>query len=335
MNKELLSRLKGTVTLDDLEDMQFISTGSYALNKIVSNKYDGGIPLGAITQLRGNSSTGKTLFATTILREAQKLGYYTKLLDAENAFSKSFALKLGIDTETLLYSTPETIEDAFDDFEKTILTIRAVDKKTPIVIVLDSLAVLPAKGELIDDKDKEKGKSSFDSTPMDGAIRAKTTGMCLRRSTPIAKKHNVCFVIINQIRSKVGVMYGDPSTLAAGGKSLEYYLAVDLLTKSNKTSDVLKDDAGTPIGIQGEVEVKKNKCSIPFKTCEFKVVFDEGLDKYHGLLQSLLKDNIGIEETGRGRYKYKETNFTTNSFVQTLTDLNNKDMAELRALLGE
>lgn len=335
MNKELLERLKGTVTLNEIGDVKYISTGSYALNKVITGRYDGGVPIGAITQLRGNSSTGKTLFATSILKEAQRLGYYAKLLDAENAFSREFAQKIGIDPDTLLYSTPETIEDAFDDIEKTILAIRAEDKKTPIVITLDSLAVLAAKGELLDVKERDKGKSAYESTPMDGAIRAKTVGTCLRRINPLMKKHDVCLVIINQLRSKVGVMYGNPETNAAGGKSLEYYLAVDLQTKSNKTSDVLRDDKENPLGIEGEVECKKNKCSIPFRKCGFKVVFNDGLDPYFGLLESLISDGIGIEETGRGRYRFKDTSFTKNTFVETVNDLSNKDMQVIRDLLGE
>lgn len=335
MNEDLLKRLKGTVKLTDLSDMQFVPTGSFALNKAISGDYSKGIPLGAITQLRGNSSTGKTLFATSILREAQKLGYYTKILDTENAFSRQFAVQLGVDPDKLLYSAPETVEDAFQDIDQTIQAIRAEDKKTPIVIVLDSIAVLPAASELLDDKEKDKGESAYESTPMDGAIRAKTIGMCLRRLNPKIKQYNVALVIINQIRSKVGVMYGNPDTIAAGGRSLEYYLSVDILTKSNKTSDVLKNDDGVAIGIEGEIEIKKNKCAIPFKECSFKVVFDKGLDPYYGLLESLLKEKIGIEETGKGRYKFKDTNFTKNQFLEVLTDKTNKDMAIIRQMLGD
>lgn len=335
MNQDIIERLKGTITLNDLDDVQYISTGSYPLNKIISGRYTGGVPIGGISQLRGNSSTGKTLFATSILREAQKLGYYTKLLDAENAFSKPFAVSVGINPDELLYSNPETIEDAFDDFEKTVLAIRKEDKKTPIVIVLDSLAVLCSKDELLDDKEREKGDSPYATTPMDGALRAKVTGSCLRRANPLVKKHNVCFVIINQIRSKVGVIYGNPDTNAAGGRSLEFYLSVDLLTKSNKTSDVIRDDKNNPLGIEGEVECKKNKCSIPFKICKFKVEFDKGLDPYYGLLEMLINDGVIPPPEGKGRYTFKDTKFTTNTFVETLNDKTNKDMAIIRALLGE
>jgi protein RecA len=333
MKQELINRLKGAVTLNEVSNLKFISTGSYALNYVISGDYKKGVPIGAITQLRGSSSTGKTLFATTIIKEAQRLGYYTKLLDAENAFSREFALKLGIDPNSLLYSTPETVEEAFDDLETTIKAIREEDKETPIVIVLDSLAVLPSKEEFLEQKDIDKGKSNFETNPMDGALRAKVVGSCLRKANPLLKKYDVCFVIINQIRSKVGVIYGNPDTLASGGKSLEYYLAVDLTTKSNKTSDVIRDEKENPIGIEGEVECKKNKCSIPYRTCKFKVEFDKGLDPFFGLLESLVTNNI-VTQGEKGRYQYKEAKFTKNTFVQTLLDQSNADMSELRGMIG-
>lgn len=129
---------------------------------------------------------------------------------------------LGLDPKSLLYSNPESLEEAFADIESTIESIREHDSDTPIVIGIDSLAVLGTR--------KELSTENFEHSPADGAIRAQVTGMCFRRINPVLRKHKVALVVINQIRSKIGVMYGSPDTNAAGGKSLEYYLGVDLKT---------------------------------------------------------------------------------------------------------
>jgi len=334
MKKEILERLKGTTSLlDDLDDLEYVSTGNFALNKIISGHYDKGIPFGGVTQLRGDSSVGKSLFAASILSEAIKLGYHAKLLDAENAFSKQFASMIGIDTSKLMYSTPETVEDAFDDMEKTILAIRAEDKETKIVMVLDSLAVLPVKDELLDEKEKAKGDSNYESNPMEGALRAKITGSCLRKLNPLLRRNKVALVIINQHRNKI-TMFGDPTTLGSGGRSLEYYLFVDLLLKSSKTKNVIKDEKDRIIGIEVDVECKKNKCSIPFKTSNATIMFDKGLDPYSGLLESLIENGVEIEAKDKGRYQYKDTKFTGSTFSSILLDKTNQDTAMIRKLLG-
>jgi recombination protein RecA len=168
---------------------------------------------------------------------------------------------------------------AFKLLKIRLLAIRETDKDTPIVVVYDSLAVSPSKAEYEAD--------NYEGNNMQGAIRAKSTGACLRKMNPLMRKHKVALVIINQIRNKVGVMYGSPDTMAAGGKSLEYYLGVNLKCISNKTSDLLKDDNKNVIGIAGKVRNTKNKVSIPFRECEFELLYNEGLDPYAGVLKML------------------------------------------------
>jgi len=232
-----------------------------------------------ITQFHGEASTAKTVFATHILKEAQAKDYYTMLVDSENAYNPEFATHLGIDPKKLIYSTPETLEECFQVIEDTILAIRETDKDTPIVVAYDSIAVSPSKAEY--------EAENYEGNNMQGAIRAKSTGACLRKINPLMRKHKVALVIINQIRNKVGVMYGSPDTMAAGGKSLEYYLGVNLKCISNKTSDLIKNEHKNVIGIQGKVRNTKNKCSIPFRECEFELMWDEGLNPYAGILKQL------------------------------------------------
>lgn len=323
--KDFIKKLKTAGLLSDQDlDLGSVGTGSYALNKIISGSYSGGIPIGSITQFHGESSTAKTVFATYILREAQSKGYYTMLVDSENAFNSAFAQKLGIDPDNLIYSSPDTLEGCFQAIYDTIIEIRANDKDTPIVIAYDSLAVSPSKDEFED--------KTFEGNNMVGAIRAKATGACLRKINPILRQNKVALVIINQIRSKVGVIYGNPDTIAAGGKSLEYYLGVNLKTISNKTSDLLKDDLGNVIGIKGTIRNTKNKVSIPFQECSFELLYNEGLSKYYGVLDLLCKDGI-ITRNGSW-YAYKDKKFQEGSFNNLLSDEKDNSLNDIKKLLS-
>ena len=311
MDKDVLKRLKNAGLLSEqVPDLGFVGTGSYALNKIISGDYTKGIPIGMITQFIGESSTAKTVFGTHILKEAQAKGYYSMMVDSENAYNPEFATHLGIDPDTLIYAAPETLEDSFQIIQETTKAIRESDKDTPIVIVYDSIAVSPSKAESEAD--------NFEGNNMLGAIRAKTTGACLRRINPILRLRKVALVIINQIRNKVGVMYGSPDTMAAGGKSLEYYLGVNLKCISNKTTDLLKDDNKNVIGIQGKLRNTKNKCSIPFKECEFELLFDEGLNPYSGVLKQMEIDGHVVRNGAWYTVVATGKKFQSKEFVEML-----------------
>lgn len=325
MDKELLKGLKGVKFLSDTDtDLGQISTRDYGLNKNISGKYSGGIPIGGITQFIGGASTAKTVFLTNVLAESQSLGYYTLFVDAENALSVEFSTSLGLDAEKLSYFTPTNLEDAFDVIHGYIKHIREHDKKTPIVIGLDSLAVLPTK--------KQFNAESFEGTNMDGAHRALIIGSCLRKLNPILRPQKVAFIVINQIRTNVGQMFGNPDTPAAGGKSLEYYLSVNCLCVSNKTSDLLKNDEGEVIGIKGEVRNKKNKISMPFKTSPFKFEHAVGIDPYYGILDCLLSD--GLVTKPKNNYVIGETSFAKKKFPELLFDFSCKDFDVIRELFN-
>jgi len=294
MNTDIILKLKNASMLSEQElTPELISTGSYALNKVISGKYNGGIPIGMITQFIGQASTAKTVFGTHILREAQRKGYHTLIIDSENAYNPTFARTLGIDPEKLIYAAPETVEECFDTIEKIINSIRTEDPSTPIVVFYDSLAVSPSKAEM----DAE----GYEGNNMQGATRAKMIGACLRKINPILRPKKVALVLVNQIRTKVGMMYGDPRVAAAGGNALEYYLGVNLET--SKTDNI--GDKDSPTGIRGKVKNKKNKLIEPFKSCEFELIFNEGLNPLYGLLPHLERD--GIVERGGSWYTVKAT----------------------------
>jgi len=322
MDKTVLDRLKNAGLLSEqITDMGFVSTGSYALNRVISGDYTKGIPIGMITQFMGEASTAKTVFATHILKDAQAKGYYSMLVDSENAYNPEFAESLGLDPKKLIYAAPDTLEDCFQVIEDTIKAIRETDAETPIVIAYDSIAVSPSKAEF--------EAESYDGNNMQGAVRAKSTGACLRKINPLLRKYKVALVVINQIRNKVGVLYGNPETQAAGGKSLEYYLGVNMKTISNKTSDLIKDENKQIIGIQGKLRNTKNKVSIPFRETTFKLMYDEGLDQYDGLLEFLVLDGL-VQQSG-GWFTFGEKKFQRKSFYEGFLG---EEFSELRKVIG-
>ena len=289
MKQDILKQIKGLSFLSDQDiNLGFINTGSFALNKVVSGKYNGGWPIGRVVEIMGNPSTGKTLFISHAFSEAQKLGYYTIMLDNEFAYDSAFAKKLGVDPTKLIYEAPETVPECFEKAEELMQKIREVDKDTPIVIAIDSLA-----GQ--SKKEKEKEIKDFD--PMDGGVRAKEIGQCLRHINPKLRENKALLLVINQVRSKIGVMYGNPDTRSGGGKALEFYCGVCLNLTSNKTSDVLKDKNDQPIGIKGRIKNTKNKVTVPFQECDFELFYDKGLNPYYGLEQVAIEAGL-LEKNG-------------------------------------
>jgi len=313
MDNVVLARLKNAGLLSEQPlNLGFVSTGNYALNKVISGDYTNGVPIGMITQFHGESSTAKTVFATHILKEAQAAGYYSMLVDSENAYNPEFAAHLGIDPKKLIYSAPETLEQSFDVIKNTVTEIRESDEDTPIVIAYDSIAVSPSKAEF--------EAENFDGNNMVGAVRAKATGACLRKINPILRTKKVALVIVNQIRNKVGVMYGSPDTMAAGGKSLEYYLGVNLKCISNKTSDLIKDERKNVVGIEGKVRNTKNKVSLPHRECEFELYYNEGLSPYAGLLKLLEMDGLVTRSGAWYTVTDSEKKFQSKDFQDLLVE---------------
>jgi len=326
ISKEILKALRQAGTLSEqIPDLGSVDTGSVAINEVITGKLDGGVPIGGITQFKGESSTAKTIFLTHILKGAQRKGYYAILDDTENAYSTEFAKSLGIDPDNLIYSSSRCVEEAFDNIEKTIKAIRATDPDTPIVYGLDSIAVLPTL--------KELQSEDYEQTPMDGAIRAKVVGGCLRKVNSLMRKYKVGLVIINQIRSKTNIMHGSPDTIAAGGRSLEYYLTVDLVCISNKTSDLIKNEEGDIIGITGTIRNKKNKCGIPYKECGFELMFDKGLNRYYGAINALRRAGI-ITIPAKGWLLVGETKFQKGKFLDLLFDKTVRDFDICRKSMG-
>lgn len=259
--KGSIMRLSDTPTTD----IPVISTGSLGLDIALGI---GGIPKGRIIEIYGPESSGKTTLAMHCIAEAQKNNGIAAFIDAEHAFDKAYAEKLGIDTENLLISQPDDGEQALEIAEHLIRS-GSID-----IIVIDSVAALVPRNEL----EGDMGESKM-------GLQARLMSQALRKLTGIINKTGCACIFINQLRDKIGVMFGNPET-TTGGNALKFYSSVRLDIRSVTN---LKESDGTVSGKRTRVKIVKNKIAPPFKIVEFDLIYGEGISKVGELI------DIGVE----------------------------------------
>jgi len=261
-------------------NVQAISTGSLALDAALGI---GGVPRGRITEIFGPEASGKTTLAQHVIAEAQRTGGVAAFIDVEHAFDPTYAAKCGVDVDNLYISQPDTGEQALEIAEALVRS-GAVD-----VIVIDSVAALVPRAEI----EGEMGDVHV-------GLQARLMSQALRKLVGAIKRSNTAVIFTNQLRQKIGVLFGNPET-TTGGMALKFYAAVRL---DMRRMEAIKQ-SGEVIGNRTKVSVKKNKLAPPFKTAEFDIIYNEGISKTSDVLDMGVE--VGIVEKKGAYYTYGET----------------------------
>jgi len=292
-------------------DIEAVSTGSIGLDVALGI---GGLPKGRVVEIYGPESSGKTTLTLQVVAEAQKLGGTAAFVDAEHALDPGYAEKLGVNVDELLVSQPDTGEQAL---EITDMLVRsgAID-----IVVIDSVAALTPKAEI----EGEMGDSHM-------GLQARLMSQALRKLTGNIKRSNTMVIFINQIRMKIGVMFGSPET-TTGGNALKFYSSVRLDIR--RIGAIKKGDE--VIGNQTRVKVVKNKVSPPFKQAEFEILYGHGISRYGEIIDLGVQHNIvdkagswysyGDDRIGQGKENVRE-------FLKNNPEMAEEIEAKIRALL--
>jgi recombination protein RecA len=271
---------------------RWISTGSKQLDYIIANKRNGGLPEGRIVEIFGPPSIGKSHIATQIARSTQAMGGIVVYIDTENATSVENLSSLGVDiSKRFVYVDTHCTEEVLSIAESTILKAKAMNKDVPVTIIWDSVAASSPKAELAGDYDKDSI-----------GLQARAISKGMRKITGVIANQNVLMICLNQIRTKIGVMYGDPTTVP-GGMAIPFHASVRIKLGAGQP---IKNKNDEPIGINVSAKTIKNKVSAPFRQCNFEIHFGVGIKEHEQLFDVLRQagaksvngKTISVEGTG-------------------------------------
>jgi len=295
--------------------MDFISTGSISIDYALGI---GGVPRGRVVEIFGPESSGKTTLALQIIAEAQRAGGMAAFVDAEHALDAAYAEKLGVELENLLVSQPDNGEQALEIVE-VLVRSNSVD-----VVVVDSVAALVPKAEI----EGEMGEAQM-------GLQARLMSQALRKLTGVVSKSNTTLVFINQLREKIGVMFGNPET-TTGGRALKFYASVRIDIRRIASIK----DGDQVIGGRTRVKIVKNKVAPPFREAEFDIMYGEGISKEGDLLDLAVEKRIveksgawfafGGERLGQGRENAKQFLKENPSVRQVVEGRVRKELGMLR-----
>ena len=297
LNKEHGSQIAYNLAYDSSPThvKRWISTGCKQLDYIISNRKNGGLPEGRIIEIFGPPSIGKSHLAIQVARSTQQMGGIVVYIDTENATSVENLGLLGVDiSRRFVYVDTHCTEEVLSIAEATIMKAKAMDKDIPVTIIWDSVAATSPKAELVGDYDKESI-----------GLQARAISKGMRKITSVISNQNVLFVILNQIRTKIGVMYGDPTT-TPGGKAIPFHSSVRI--KLGAGQPIMNKDKEV-IGINVTAKTIKNKVSAPFRTVNFEIHFGKGIVEHEQIFDLLRKhgeeiiDKNVVTVSGTGSWK--------------------------------
>ena len=295
---------------------EWISSGCSMLDLAISNKPNGGFPVGRITEITGLEASGKSLLAAHTLAETQKKGGLAVYIDTESATSAEFLTAIGVDLKSMLYVPIETVEEIFETIETIVENVRKSEKDRLVTIVVDSIMGASTKIEMAAEYDKD-GYATSKSIILSKAMRKVTNWIARER---------ICLIFTNQLRTKLGVSFGDPWT-TAGGKALPFHSSVRLRLKSMGQIKVPKtsNTQEQVVGIKTRVTIVKNRMGPPHRKIDYDIYFDSGIDNYGGWL-NIMKDFNLVKQAGAW-YTYEDIDINTGEVFDT-TKFQSKDFEE-------
>jgi recombination protein RecA len=314
--QSIVKDVEGAETTDKRVVPMWLDTGNFALNYAISGDYTKGLPFGRVVDVSGDPSAGKSLLIYHLIANVQKLGGIGILDDAEDAYIREFGALIGIDNEELIRLNSLTVDEHYNKVfrgykdskgkaQDSILK-RILDQEPdmPIVVALDSLALLSTKHEM---------DVGFDARDMS---KASDVRKGIRFASDVMTDTNILYVISNHVIAKIGVLYGKKTT-TPGGTGVPFQASVRLECRLHGK---IKDESDNKIGVKSTIEVTKNKVSSPFRQADIEIMFEKGMDRYSGLLDTLIARKIVSEGPKRGYCTWGGKEFRTNELEKFISE---------------
>lgn len=320
---------------DEATVTKFLDSGFPPLNDASSANWDNGFPVGRLVEIAGPPSSGKTAIATKVMIAAQKAGGVAGFMDHEHSFSSKLATNMGLDTSHgWVYKKPDTFEKSVAIFNKAVAYIREnklIASDAPIVWVFDSLAAMIPRSTLYDEKGELRDPEKLNMN--DHTALARATSTHFKAIALMAEKYDVCVIFLNQLRAKIGVIFGDPRT-TTGGSSPEFYFSQRLWLTARQ---IKKKNQNVPLGMEITGKFVKNKISAPFREATWRFVFQEDGSGRFDVERSLidyLEENQLIESSGaRGSVKFEGKSINKDVLARQIEAEGPAGFAKLKALL--